>query len=238
MRSIVLAVTLSVAIAPAARGAQPLFTEDTGVLAAGQWQLEVAAEDANEKATRQRTEVFGSTLSYGATENVDFILSLPWYRDGPDGLGDVALDVKWRFYRQGALRFALKPGITLPTGNDREGRGAGRIGWGSLVIMSWIPGALGVHAHAGYLRNENKLGERESLRHLATAATYRIGAVTVVGELSRTTNQVPGERVARYSTAGAIWSLTRDFDLDIGWRQGHGGATLDEALLLGATVRW
>jgi hypothetical protein len=42
----------------------------------------------------------------------------------------------------------------------------------------------------------------------------------------------------RYSTIGAIWSLTRDLDLDIGWRQGNGSAPLDEALLLGAAVRW
>jgi len=27
-------------------------------------------------------------------------------------------------------------------------------------------------------------------------------------------------------------------DLDIGWRNGNGSAPIDEALLIGATVRW
>jgi hypothetical protein len=32
--------------------------------------------------------------------------------------------------------------------------------------------------------------------------------------------------------------MTRDVDLDFGWRNGNGSAPVDEALLLGATVRW
>jgi hypothetical protein len=49
---------------------------------------------------------------------------------------------------------------------------------------------------------------------------------------------VPGAGTVRYTTVGAIWSMTRDVDLDIGWRNGNGSAPVDEALLLGATVRW
>jgi len=221
-----------------AQAARPLITEDTGTQGAGRYQLEVSAEEREERATRRDLEVYTGILSYGIAETADVQAGVPLYRSGPDGVGDASLDLKWRFFERNALSFAFMPGITLPTGDERDGRGTGKTTWGSLIVLSYAPGAVAVHAHAGFRRNENKLNERESLRQLAAAATYRIGDVRFVGELTRETNPVPGGGTVRFSTIGAIWSMTRDVDLDIGWRQGNGSAPIDEALLLGATVRW
>jgi hypothetical protein len=221
-----------------AHAAHPLITEDTRTQGTQRYQLEVLAEHGKERVTRQDREVYTGILSYGVAETADVQAGLPLHRSGPDGVGDASFDLKWRFFERNALSFALMPGITLPTGDERDGHGTGKTTWGSLIIVSYAPGAIAVHAHAGFLRNENKLGQRESLRQLAAAATYRIGDVRLVGELTRETNPVPGGGTVRYSTIGAIWSLTRDLDLDIGWRQGNGSAPLDEALLLGAAVRW
>jgi hypothetical protein len=221
-----------------AHAAHPLITEDTGTQGAGRYQLEVSAEEREERATRRDIEVVTGVLSYGIGETADVQAGVPWYRSGPDGVGDASLDLKWRFFERSAWSLALKPGITLPTGDERDGRGTGKLTWGSLLVVSYAPGAIAVHAHAGYRRNENKLGERETLRQLAAAATYRVGDVRFVGELTRETNPVPGGGTVRYTTLGAIWSMTRDVDLDIGWRNGNGSAPVEEALLLGATVRW
>jgi hypothetical protein len=221
-----------------AHAAHPLITEDTGTQGAGRYQLEVSAEEREERATRRDQDVYTGILSYGIAETADVQAGVPWYRSGPDGVGDASLDLKWRFFERSAWSLALKPGLTLPTGDERDGRGTGKLTWGSLVIVSYAPGAIAVHAHAGYRRNENKLGERETLRQLAAAATYRIGDVRFVGELTRETNPLPGGGTVRYTTLGAIWSMTREVDLDIGWRNGNGSAPVEEALLLGATVRW
>lgn len=220
------------------RAEHPLIAEDTGTQGAGRYQLEVFAEELKERATRGDLEVWTGVLSYGIGETADVQVGLPLFRSGPDGVGDASLDLKWRFFERNAVSLALKPGITVPTGDERDGRGTGKVTYGSLIIVSYAPGAIAVHAHAGFWRNENKLGERESLRQLAAAATYRIDDVRFVGELTRETNPVPGGGTVRYSTVGAIWSMTRDVDLDIGWRNGNGSAPIDEALLLGATVRW
>lgn len=221
-----------------AQAAHPLITEDTLTQGTGRYQLEVFAEEREARTTRRDIEVYTGVLGYGIGETADVELGLPLYRDGRDGVGDASLDLKWRFFERHAVSLALMPGITLPTGDERDGRGTGRATWGSLIILSYAPGAVAVHAHAGFRRNENKLNERESLRQLAAAATYRIGDVRFVGELTRETNPVPGGGTVRYTTLGAIWSLTRDLDLDIGWRNGNGSAPIEEALLLGATVRW
>jgi len=221
-----------------AHAAHPLITEDTGTQGAGRYQLRVFAEELEERGTRRDVEVYTGVLSYGIAEKADVQVGLPLFRDGPDGLGDASLDLKWRFFERNAASLALKPGITLPTGDERDGRGSGKVTYGSLIIVSYAPGAIGLHAHAGFRRNENKLGQRESLRQFAAAATYRVGDVRFVGELTRETNPVPGGGTVRYSTVGAIWSMTRDVDLDIGWRDGNGSAPVDEALLLGVAVRW
>lgn len=221
-----------------AHAAHPLITEDTGTQGAGRYQLEVFAEEFKLRSTGRKEDVYTGVLSYGIGETADVQLGLPWYRTGPDGVGDASLDLKWRFFRRNAVSLALKPGFTLPTGDERDGRGTGKLTYGSLIIVSWEPGAIAVHAHAGFWRNENKLGERESLRQLAAAATYQVSNVRFVGELTRETNPVPGGGTIRYSTLGAIWGMTRDVDLDIGWRQGNGSAPVDEALLIGATLRW
>ncbi|MDH5579407.1 MAG: transporter [Betaproteobacteria bacterium] len=226
------------AAAADARAAHPLITEDTGTQGAGRYQLRVFAEELEERGTRRDVEVYTGVLSYGIAEKADVQVGLPLFRDGPDGLGDASLDLKWRFFERNAASLALKPGITLPTGDERDGRGSGKVTYGSLIIVSYAPGAIGLHAHAGFRRNENKLGQRESLRQFAAAATYRVGDVRFVGELTRETNPVPGGGTVRYSTVGAIWSMTRDVDLDIGWRDGNGSAPVDEALLLGVAVRW
>jgi hypothetical protein len=220
-----------------AQAAHPLITEDTRTQGVGRYQLEIFAENLEQRGTRGDIDVYTGVLSYGIGETADVEVGLPLYRDGPDGVGDASLDLKWRFFERNAWSLALMPGITLPTGDERDERGTGKTTWGSLVILSYAPGAIAVHAHAGYRRNENKRGERETLRQLAAAATYRVGDVRFVGELTRETNPVPGGTV-RYTTFGAIWSMTRDLDLDIGWRSGNGSGPIDEALLLGATVRW
>lgn len=236
-----LACGIATALAICAAGAQaahPLITEDTGTQGIGRQQLEVSREDSKLGATGQRDEVYAGVLSHGVSDAADLQLGLPWFRSSPDGLGDVSLDLKWRFFNRDALSIALKPGITLPTGNEANGHGTGKTTWGSLLIVSYAPGAIELHAHAGYRRNDNKLGERESLRQLAAAATYGVGDVRFVGELTRETNPIPGGRTVRYSTVGMIWSPTRDLDLDVGYRQGNGGAPIDDALLLGVAVRW
>ena len=178
-------------------------------------------------------------LTRGFAERADWQVALPWHRTGEDGIGDVSLDLKWRFFEREAFSLGLKPGVTLPTGDQREGRGSGKATWGALLIVSYEPGPFAFHAHAGYRDNRNKLGERTSLTHYSGALTYQVGDVKLVADVARDTSPDPAERRAEYALVlGAIWSVRRDFDLDAGWKKGGGSSSLENALLFGATVRW
>lgn len=234
-----LALALAVATFPA-QAAHPLITEDTATVGAGRWQLEGLSEHSKARATRRSVQLEQFVLSRGISDRLDLQVDVPWHRDGADDFGDIALDVKWRFLERGPLSLGLKPGVTLPTGDERDGRGTGRITWGTLLIGTYqAPGPLEVYAHAGWLKNRNRIGERDSLSHLSAAVAYRIGDVRLVADVARDTARDPAARESeRYVVVGAIWSVRRDFDLDIGWKSGEGAAPLDDTLLLGATVRW
>lgn len=220
---------------PAAYAAQPLITDETRTQGFGRYQLEVEALEADDGPNGERID---GILSYGLGDSADLEIGLPWYRQAEDGIGDATVALKWRFYERNALSFALKPGLSVPSGDERDGRGTGRVTWGLRGIVSYEPGALGAHAHLGYRRNENKLGQRESIDELAAALTYQVDIWRFGAELTRETNPVPGGRTVRYSTLGVAFLMSREVHLDLGWRQGHGGAPLDDIVLLGATVRF
>ncbi|MGH6885861.1 MAG: transporter, partial [Geminicoccales bacterium] len=79
-----------------AQAAHPLITEDTGTQGAGRYQLEALAEELEARGTRRDIEVWRGVLSYGIAETADVQVGVPLYRDGPDGVGDASLDLKWR----------------------------------------------------------------------------------------------------------------------------------------------
>lgn len=223
-----------------AHAAHPLITEDTGTLGAGRWQLELFGEAGEAGGTDARLDRDDAVLSYGLARNLDLQAGVPWIHERTSGAGDATLDLKWRFLERGDLSLALKPGVSLPTGNEQESRGAGRVGWGSQFVASYDQAPAVFHVHLGYRRHRNKVGERESLSHVSGAVELRVApGLRAVVDVARNTNPDPAQsRPERYLVFGAIWSVTRDLDLDVGVKRGHGSAALQEAILLGLAARW
>lgn len=234
--SLVFAAALA-AIGVGAQAAQPLITDDTVTQGTGHWRLELSGYDGD-LAGGGDIEYYRGIVSYGLGQTLDLQFGAPWYRSGEDGVGDTAVGLKWRFYERNALSFALKPALSLPTGDEHDGHGTGKPNLGLRGIVSWTPGAISAHGHVGYRSNENKLGQRESLDEYAAAVGYQISSVRFVGEMTSEANPVRGGDRIRYSTLGVIWLATRDLDVDAGWRQGHGGAPEDDLFTIGATIRW
>ncbi len=109
-----------------------------------------------------------------------------------------------------------------------------------MFIVSYQPGRWAFHAHTGYRWNNNKVGERTSLAHLSGAITFQASErLRLIADLSADSN--PDRRdnsPLRYSVLGAIFSAAPNFDLDAGFKQGHGNPAVDRTLLFGATLRW
>ena len=228
--------SILVLLAPPAWAAHPLITEDTGTQVAGHWQLEVNAERQKDGG-RTRPVQWGDTLSYGFQDNAELQVGLPYVRGL--GKGDLAIDVKWRFHQEGAMSLGLKPGITLPTGNEQRGLGTGKATAGTLLILSYEPQGWAFHTHAGYRYNRNSVGDRESLLHYSAALWLKpTDRLKLVADLSFDTNPDRTSNTSlRQNVFGFIYSVTKDFDVDAGYRRGNSPA-IDRALMAGITLRW
>ena len=231
--------------------AHPLITDDTGTQGKGKFQLEFNGSygHENEGEVTEDTIQMAPVLSYGVGDTVDLILSLPYQSRGiknaegstwQAGISDVSIDCKWRFYERDGLSFAIKPGITLPTGDVEKRLGAGRITYGLFFVITREMRPWAFHLNLGYKRNENTINERKDLWHASLA-----GEVEVLKNLKAVANigieRNPEEESTTHPAfilGGFIYSFMEQLDADLGLKAGLNKAEKDIALLAGLTYRF
>lgn len=254
---------------PLAFGGHPFVTDDAGTQGAGNWQLELMAQrDRNSRSAdtgagpahqRSRSTLFNPVLTYGLLDTLDVAVGLNHLRnrvsengavtEDASGKSDSTLELKWRFYEQGGFSLALKPGVSLPTGDETRGLGNGRASWGVNLIADyeaepWVWLANVAYSRARFKLPQDQADNRSDLWRISGGAEYIVRKdLRLVGELGVRTNEarndpfLPG-RHAQFAMAGLIYSPTEKIDFDIGLRKGLNRAETDTVLLIGATFRW
>ncbi|OPY81459.1 MAG: hypothetical protein A4E65_01119 [Syntrophorhabdus sp. PtaU1.Bin153] len=216
-----------------ALAAIPLVTDDTGTQGKGKAQIELCAEYGHDKeggVTTKTTDV-GATMSYGILDPVDIMLAIPYQFSRSeddesatrvDGFSDVAVEVKWRFYEQESLSVAVKPGVTLPTGNEDRDLGCGRATYylyliGSKEIKPWV-----FHINFAYLRNDNTGDDRKDLWHASLASMVDVAKnLKLVGDIGVETNpDRSSSTLPAYVLGGFIYSPKENFDIGLGVKSG------------------
>jgi len=242
------AAVLLLACADAARAAHPLLTEDTGTQGRGNWQLEFTWDQERTAIAggHEKVDGLGLVLSYGPTDTVDLIIGLPYARVRADGdptvrgMGDVELAAKWRFWERDGLSLALRPGATFATGNEDKGLGSGEVSPGLLGILSYEFDPWALHLHLGYTHNRNVHDERRDITEQSIAVVRQIGErLQFVADVSRETNpDRDSDTAIATAVAGLVWSVSEDFDLDVGYRTGLSDTAPDSIVHLGAALRF
>lgn len=227
-------------------------TDDTGTQGKGNTQIELTAEHGYEQedGTRENTVNTNAVFSYGVRDNVDLILTSPHRRisseaeDGSrsvnQGQGDIGLDVKWRFYEKENVSFALKPGLTMPTGDETKNLGAGRARQSLYLTTSYDADPWEYHLHLGYINNRNLLNQHESQRHVSVAVGRKFGdTLKLVADYGTDT---PASRVSsldsEFLVLGAIYTVRKGFDLDFGAKWGLTKPEVDFTWLAGVVFRF
>lgn len=67
------------------------------------------------------------------------------------GTGGAGFDIKWRFYEHETASLALKPGETLPTGDEARGLGAGKHNTSLFPIATPAPAPWEFDLHIDYV---------------------------------------------------------------------------------------
>jgi len=235
----------------AALAAIPLITDDTGTQGKGKFQLEVLGEYGHDKEGGIKGETQGVTASftYGILDPVDIVLSVPYAiwreKDGgcteeEDGLADLALEAKWRFFEREGFSLALKPGLTLPIGDEDKGLGAGRATEYLFLIASKETSPWAFHLNLAYIRNENKNDERDDLWHASLASSYEIfKKLKLVGDIGMEKNPDRGSSVdPAYILGGFIYSPRENLDFGLGIKGGLTNTEADLSVRGGITWRF
>jgi hypothetical protein len=252
---------LAVALPCAALAAHPLVTDDTATQGAGRVQLELdgLAARAHEAhggpaAVEESTE--GALIAtLGLHDAVDVAVALPLAatrmtvggaRQGATaGLGDLGLELKWRVVEAGGFSLAVKPGLTLPTGDPARGLGTGQPCGALLLAATQQAGSLTLHLNVGYGLDHYALAE-ERLEHVRDIWLVSLAAqrdlwpgLTLVGDLGVTSGDERASRVPGvFGLGGLILAVDPGMDLDVGLKAGWKGGDRTLALLAGLAARF
>jgi len=256
-----MSVLLSSMAGGTAFGSHPLITDDAGTQGKGKFQLEMNGESARDKEildgveTREDGRELAVALAAGATDTVDLVVGLPWIRSrkkgngatvsDESGAGDASLELKWRFFERGGFSLAMKPGLTLPTGNEARRLGNGRPSYGLTLIATQKWERSFLHFNLEYARNAFELeADRESNRRGIWSGSIAVGAevmkeLTMVANVGAETN---GDKVSdtwpAFLLGGFIYSVTENLDVDLGIKKGLNRPETDLAVLAGAAWRF
>jgi hypothetical protein len=263
MRTVLSTALLATALLPPALAlaAHPLSTDDTGTQGDRGRQLELTAEHGRDASSSggatslDHAGQAGVTLALGIGDAVDLVVGLPtaWGRSRLDGalvseqvgVADASAEVKWRFFTRGGFSAAVKPGLSLPTGDPRDGLGSGRPGYGLTLIATQEAGPVTLHANAGWSHADFVFPEDAATVHRdgwsasLAAASQVAGDLQLVAEVGAAT---PADRGATtwpaFALLGAVWSPLEQLDLDAGVRAGLNDAETDLTVLAGAAWRF
>lgn len=261
LKALLLAGIAVLASAPPSNAAHPLITDDAETQGAGKAQIEVNGEYGSDRETALGAETVeraieaGVTISYGLTETIDAVIGVPYLwvemheadvavpafaHASEKGLSDLSVEIKWRFFEKDGLSLGLKPGVIMPTGNDRKGLGAGKYGYSAHLIASHEKEPWEFHLNIGYIRNNNRHDERENLCHLSLAVEYepreRLEIVANIGQ-ERNPDKT-SDRKPAFAIVGIIFEVTEDFDVDLGVKAGLTDPETDYAALAGMAWRF
>ena len=239
---------LILALPMTVHAAHPLISEDSATQGRGKFELEIG--NAWTRDGSDRSFELGPQLSYGILPQLDAILRPTWLDQRSTingevvharGAGDTAADLKWRFFERDKLSLAVRAGVNAPTGDANRGLGSGKPTYHGLLVASIDLAPFALHANLGYTRNRADPTERRDLYHVSAAAVWTLNEAwrVLLAELAGDTN-VDNTRSVWPAVArvGAIYTIKKGFDIDIGYQTRLNHEAASQILLIGLTARW
>ncbi len=250
-RVVLKALFLVLAFSSTSSAMHPLITDDTGTQGKGKFQIELNYEFDHEDTdgVEENLHDISTSVSYGIIDSVDFVVGLPYQfvttKEGgektrEDGISDMSVELKWRFFECEGLGLALKPGLSIPTGDDEEGLGAGKVGGSFYFIATQELEPFTFHFNAGYGRNETTVDEETDLWHVSLATELEVckwaKLVANIGAERNTDKE--DDTPAVFILGGVVIPVTENIDLDLGIKGGLTEPESDYAFLAGAAFRF
>ncbi len=235
--------------------AHPLITDDAETQGRGKSELQFAGEYGHdsENGITTNTLVFPTIpeLSYGISETVDLIFGVSHERieikQADDttterGISDTSIQLKWRFYEKDGLSMAVKPGFTLPTGEEDKGLGNGKASYSVFFITTKDMTPWAFHFNLGYLHDDYRLlsddeANRSDIWHVSLALQLEVVKnFKVVSDIGMERNRdKASDTNPAFLLGGLIYSIRENLDVDFGIKDALNKAETDISYLAGIT---
>ncbi len=203
--------------------AHPLVTDDTFTQGLRNNQIELNTDRYADAGNVEQLAAFTYTYTYGAGETIDLFVNQPGRLSRPAGPQDLSVGAKWRIWQRNDTALAVKPELSLPTGDPARGLGTGRAGAALTLLTTISNGPWTVHANAGMsLARYRDPAARRLLRsrtwRASAAVTYAAADQwTILADTGVAQNPDRNSRIEpAFFLIGAIFSPHADLDLDIG----------------------
>jgi hypothetical protein len=235
MKKVLLPLLAVCCLAPAAAFAglqHPLQVESAETVAPQKFEAETAIEYNMFKVPGDvKVNVFTiqETVTGGIMPKLDAFVSVPFssYKvDAPgqsreSGLNDVTIGARWGFAHVEHVELAVKPFISLPTGDENKNLGAGGTGFGALVAASMeLSKELACDANVRFTHQGTK-GDDFNEFGLGVAGKFAATKeLKIVGEVAAAKTDVKDSKWTSNLTAGAVFAAQKNLDLDLGIRFG------------------
>jgi hypothetical protein len=241
----------------------PLITDDTFTQGKGRFQIELNGELSHDRETSKgfaRTVNCSDTavaLSYGLSDRIDLIASVSLQGSrlkensnvtfDEHDIGDLTMEMKCRILenRNNGLSLAIKPGLSIPSGDERKGFGNGEVSGGVVVMATYESKLCALHANIAYTRNDYRLEDdqatlRNDIWHASLAAVLNVSdklrAVTNIG--IETNSDKSSGTAPTFLIGGLIYGVNDMIDLDLGIKNGLNHTETDTTLMAGLAVRF
>ena len=257
MKRLILSMAVFFLMTTVAFAGHPLVTDDTGTQGKGRGQVEVGLSFFKDKDEADDLTTFkaeGGDMAVGVTvgllDSLDIVMGVPyaWYsleendsRIGREsGISDISFDVKWRFFENNGWSLALKPGLSLPTGDEDRGLGAGRTSYRLFLIGTKEFESVAFHVNGGYIRNENNFEERQDIWHASVAAEVEvIKDLKLMANAGMERNPDPSsDNHPAFALGGIAYDVSEKITLDAGMKYGLTSTETDWTVLTGLTIRF
>jgi hypothetical protein len=239
-------------ISPFACFAQlPLITDNTGTQGKGKGQLEISNGVGfhNEHRCIENSSEISPVFTYGINDKIDIVLCYPFLYSTTTadssitkmaGFSDLSLELKYRFYKGEHLSFAVKPGISFPTGSYNEGLGSGRLSGTLFFITSLELPTVCFNGNLGYLRNENRCGDALNIWHASLDIDKKLSKeFHFVLNTGIEKNPNPDDnRIPVFGLLGLYYCLNENCEISLGYEHDFIKEETNHSFIYGLTLRF
>jgi hypothetical protein len=230
-----------------AYAAHPLVSEDNTTQGSGRKQIELNSDFASMSNVDTNTAAF--TYTYGISNEVDIFFNIPYTWGNTSGqsagLNDGSVGLKWRLFENQGVSFGVKPELIVASANENKGLGNGQNSYAYTLMLAYDlkPFIFLVNFGKTYNRFSRQI-DLDEKRTSITRSSFAILAqlnegITLVADFGIADSQDRAQpKKPQFAIVGAIFSISDNFEFDVGYKKGLNSAEIDRQIGFGITWRF